>query len=367
MTALLTSQTWVPPAGRRGRGASGNESGRFERLKRLRDDDGWGHADKAPAPLRTHVTADASRRVITRNRSPDIPFDQSINAYRGCEHGCVYCYARPTHAWLGLSPGLDFESRLYAKFDAAKQLRSELARPDYVPSVIALGTNTDPYQPIEARFAITRAILEILAECRHPVSIVTKSPLVTRDIDILTALNDIGPGLVRVALSITTLDRRLARTMEPRAATPARRFDAIRQLSDAGIDTSVMVAPVIPGLTDMELEAILTAARDAGARAAGYIMLRLPLEVKGLFNDWLSESVPNRAGRVMRHVRSMRGGRANDPRFGHRMKGSGPYATLIADRFRLTCRRLGLETETTRFDTTRFLRPVADSRQLSLL
>ncbi|MEQ9349051.1 MAG: PA0069 family radical SAM protein [Alphaproteobacteria bacterium] len=361
-----TSNTRTKPGARRGRGAVSNASGRFEVQVRQPFDDGWNEsADDATQHLVTTVQIDRSRSVISTNASPDIPFDRSINPYRGCEHGCVYCYARPTHAWLGLSPGLDFESRLFAKPDAAEQLRRELARPGYVCRAIALGTNTDPYQPIERRYEITRRILEVLNDCNHPVTIVTKSNLVVRDRDILSAMA--ARGLARVAVSITTLDRSLARHMEPRAPTPGRRLDAVGQLSAAGIPTGVMVAPVIPALTDHESESILSAAADRGAFFAGYVMLRLPLEIADLFREWLDTHEPGRAGRVLSGIRALRGGRLNTSAFGRRMRGEGQEADLLARRFALACGRLGLSRRHEPLDCTQFERPAADGRQMSLL
>lgn len=336
----IANTVFVRPERRRGRAAVSAASGRFEAFERVAFDDGWGSLEGEAEALRTIVARDTSRSVIARNKSPDIPFDRSINPYRGCEHGCIYCFARPTHAWLGLSPGLDFETRLTAKMEAPELLAKEIARPGYKVRPIAIGTNTDPYQPVERRLKIMRGILEVLAEARHPVSIVTKSRLVTRDLDILTDLAK--NRLVRVFLSVTTLDAHLARAMEPRASTPARRLDAIEALNQAGVPAGVMVAPVIPALTDHEMENILNAARDKGAQSAGYILLRLPLEVKELFEEWLHENVPDRAERVMNRVRAMRGGRANDPTFGRRMRGQGVEAELLALRFRQAVKRLGL-------------------------
>ena len=348
---------------RKGRGALTNRAGRYETLDRLAVDDGWGQtgkrtddpADDEPPPLATSVSLDTSRSVIARNTSPDIGFDRSINPYRGCEHGCVYCFARPTHAWLGLSPGLDFETRLFAKPDAAGLLRRELAAPKYAPRAIAMGTNTDPYQPVERRMKITRAILEVLAEHDHPVSIVTKSATVCRDIDILAPMAE--KGLASVAISVTTLDAALARAMEPRAAAPLRRLEAISTLARAGIPVTVMVAPVIPGLTDHELEAILIRARNAGATHAGYILLRLPLELKALFGEWLDTHLPDRKRRVLKRIREMRGGDLYRAGFGERMRGSGAGADLLATRFKLSCRQLGYAGEKPALDTSRFHRP----------
>lgn len=330
---------WQPPPARRGRGAVANPSGRFERFATARFDDGWRTAEDCLTPAKTEVTPEPARTVITRNQSPDIPFDRSINPYRGCEHGCVYCYARPSHAVMGLSPGLDFETRLFAKPQAAERLKAELAKPGYRVAPIALGTNTDPYQPVEKTWRITRLILKVLSDCGHPVTIVTKSHLVVRDLDILGPMA--ARGLAKVAVSITTLDRSLARSLEPRASTPARRLDAIRLLADAGVPTGVMVAPVIPGLTDAQMESVMTAARRAGAVEAGWVMLRLPLEVRPLFEAWLEEAKPAAAGRVRSLIRQIRDGRANDPQFHSRMRGTGPYADLVAKRFRLAADRLG--------------------------
>ncbi len=361
----------VHPEGRRGRGALTNESGRFEGLKRVAADadfsfdDGWGGADEAPPSLRTKVTFDSSRTVIARNDSPDVGFDRSINPYRGCEHGCIYCFARPTHAFLGLSPGLDFESRILAKPDAAERLTEELRAPGYRCSMIALGTNTDPYQPTEATMSITRGIIQVLSDFNHPLGIVTKSALVARDIDLLAAMA--AKGLAQVAISITTLDRKLARRMEPRAATPARRLQTVEALAKAGIPVGVMVAPVIPGLTDPEIESILEAAANAGAAGAGYILLRLSMEIKALFKDWLAEAVPHRATRVMRLMREARGGRDYDPTFGQRQVGTGAFAELIAQRFRLACERHHLSRESKPLDTSQFQAPPMAGDQLSLL
>ncbi len=348
---------------RRGRGARTNVSGRFERERREVVDDGWDPQEE-PEALRTRVRAERARSIITTNESPDISFDQSINPYRGCEHGCSYCYARPTHAFLGHSPGLDFETELYAKANAAELLERELSSPRYQPRTIALGTVTDPYQPIERQQRITRSLLEVLERARHPVGIVTKSSLVVRDIDILArmAKND----LVKVALSVTTLDRRLARSMEPRASTPERRLDAVRQLTEAGITAQVMVAPIIPGLNDHEIERILEAAKEAGAREAGYVMLRLPLELKDLFREWLATDHPDRANRVLHLLQSMHGGRDYTAEFGLRQKGSGPYAGQVAARFRLALKRLGLNERRLALRKDLFQRPGRHGQQLDL-
>jgi DNA repair photolyase len=317
------------------------------------------------AKTRTKILVDATRTAITRNTSPDIPFDRSINPYRGCEHGCIYCYARPSHAWLGLSPGLDFETRILAKPNAPELLARELARKSYKPRPIALGTNTDPYQPIERRLKITRGILEVLARCDHPLTVVTKSDGPLRDIDILAPMA--ARNLVRVFISVTTQEPELARRLEPRAASPGKRIAAIAELNAAGIPTGVMVAPVIPALTDHEMDAILEAAAAAGAREAGHILLRLPLEVKELFEEWLRAHYPDTADRVLNLVRETRGGALNDPRFGTRMRGEGVYAGLIKRRFEIAVRRLGLALEDlSALDTSRFRAPGSETRQLDL-
>src|SRR3954449_12028403 len=311
---------------RRGRGAQSNASGRFEAEARVAFDDGWQSLEELP-PFKTTVGIDTSRKVITRNESPDIGFDRSINPYRGCEHGCVYCFARPTHANMGLSAGLDFESKLFVKPEAPALLEKELAAPNYSPRVIAIGTNTDPYQPIERKYEVMRGILEVLDRANHPVGIVTKSALVTRDIDILARMAK--RNLVKVALSVTSLDAKIARTMEPRASTPAKRLEALRRLSEAGIPATVMVAPVIPALNDSEIERILDAAAHAGAREASYVLLRLPLEVRDLFREWLMANYPDRYRHVFTLIRDMRGGRDYDSQWGTRMKGTGPMAWMI--------------------------------------
>lgn len=347
---------------RRGRGSDSNRSGRFEVYSRVDVDDGWESGADLP-PLKTDVQIEKPRRIITRNNSPDISFDRSINPYRGCEHGCVYCFARPTHAYMDLSPGLDFETRLFAKPDAARLLEEELSRPGYQPRTIAIGTNTDPYQPIEKRFGIMREILEVLERAGHPVGIVTKSALVMRDVDILSRMA--RRGLAKVALSVTTLDRKLARAMEPRAATPTRRLATIRALSDAGIPTTVMVAPVIPALNEEEIERILDAAYAAGAREAGYVLLRLPLEVRGLFVEFLERCYPDRAKKVMAAMKDTRGGREYDSRWGLRMSGSGPHAWQIGRRFEIATRRLGLNKNKTHLRTDLYVSP-RDAAQLDL-
>lgn len=326
--------------GTKGRGALSNATGRFEAQAREAFDDGWDVEDLDAQLMRTEVSVEAARSIVTRNASPDIPFDRSINPYRGCEHGCVYCFARPTHAYIGLSPGLDFETRLTAKPNAPELLRAAFAKRGYKPAPIAIGANTDPYQPIENRWRIMRGLLEVFLEHRHPVTIVTKGALIMRDVDLLSALAE--HNLVRVALSVTTLDRRLARRMEPRAATPSRRLEAIAALSAAGVPTAAMMAPVIPGLNDHEIEAVLEAAAQSGARAAEYVTLRLPLEVADLFKEWLAEVEPHKAGKVMRLVREMQGGRDYDPEWGKRQRGSGRMAELIGRRFAAATKRLGL-------------------------
>ena len=348
----------------RGRGAGVNMAGRFEAFSRSLFDDGWQGLEDLPA-FRTTVFEEKPKTIISRNDSPDVGFDQSINPYRGCEHGCSYCYARPAHAYMGLSPGLDFESKLFAKPEAAKLLRAELSAKDYVPKTIALGANTDAYQPIERERRITRGILEVLSEFNHPVGIVTKSALVTRDIDILAPMAK--KGLVKVALSVTSLDPKLCRAMEPRAATPAKRLDALAQLSAAGIPTVVLVAPIVPAVNDSEIEAILSAATTAGAQEAGYVMLRLPHEVKDVFRDCLQTTMPERAAKVMSLVKASSGGKDYDARFGARQTGTGPYAWTIGRRFELSCQRLGLNRRKLKLDVSQFTRPPQPGEQLSLL
>jgi DNA repair photolyase len=354
----------IDPDRRRGRGAQTNRSGRFERHAREEVDDGW-ERDEEPAPLKTEIQVEAAKRIITTNDSPDISFDQSINPYRGCEHGCIYCYARPTHTYMGLSAGLDFETKLFVKPNAAALLRQEMAHPRYVPKTIALGANTDPYQPIERDHKITRAVLEVLEAAQHPVGIVTKSALVLRDIDILARMA--SHGLVKVAISVTTLDARLARRMEPRATTPPKRLEAIRRLSEAGVPTAVLTAPIIPALNDSEIEALLEAARGAGASEAGYVLLRLPLEIKELFREWLAAECPDRAKRVIGLLRSMHGGRDYIADWGVRQRGTGPYADQIATRFRLAMQRLGLNERRLELRTDLFRPPVGAGGQMRLL
>jgi len=329
----LSPPTIDPRVQARGRGSLSQADGRYERFASTPFDDGWATFDEPLPPLRTKVTPEKSRKTITYNASPDVGFDRSINSYQGCEHGCIYCYARPRHAFYGLSPGLDFESEIFAKHDAADQLEKELRKPGYKPAPIALGVNTDCYQPTEKRLQITRQILEVISAYNHPVYIITKSAMILRDLDILQDMA--RRNLVGVYISVTTLNRQLARRMEPRAATPARRIDTIRALAEAGIPTGVMVAPIIPGLTEHELDRILEEAANAGAKRAGYVMLRLPLEIRDLFSEWLSEHYPDRARKVFSMIHNMRGGRANDSRFGKRMSGTGPYAIMIGDRFKL--------------------------------
>lgn len=349
---------------RRGRGAGLNPSGRYEPTSRHVFDDGWETLETLP-PFKTEVQVEKPRAIITRNASPDISFDRSINPYRGCEHGCIYCFARPTHSYMGLSAGLDFEAKLFAKPDAARLLERELSRPGYSVRSIAIGTNTDPYQPVEREWRIMRQILEVLSAANHPVGIVTKSALVARDIDILAPMAE--KGLAKVALSVTTLDRRLARLMEPRAATPPKRLETVRRLADAGIPTSVMAAPIIPGLNDHEIERILDSAAAAGAKEAGYVLLRLPQEVSPLFRDWLLRNYPDRYRHVMSLVRSMRDGKDYDAEFGKRMRGSGPYAWQLGRRFTMAARRLGLNQERRRLRTDLFVPPAGTGVQLALL
>ncbi len=360
----LEGTVGVHPDARRGRGAVSNAAGRYEPRGRVALDDGWDNLDAPAPPLRTEILKDSTRTIIARNTSPDISFDRSINPYRGCEHGCTYCFARPTHSYLGMSPGLDFESKIFAKPDAAHLLDKELRAPGYRCRTMAMGTNTDPYQPAERHYKITRSILEVLARFNHPVGIVTKSALVARDIDILHPMAK--KNLARVSLSVTSLDHTLSRKMEPRASTPQRRLAAIRDLSSVGIPTGVMFAPAIPGLNDHEMEGVLEAARDAGATSAGYVMLRLPLEVKDLFQEWLAASVPERASRVMSLVRAMRGGLDYDAKWGERMTGNGPIAEALADRFRLACKRLGLNKPQAPLDTSQFKAPPRAGDQLAL-
>ncbi|NKK66924.1 PA0069 family radical SAM protein [Rhizobium leguminosarum bv. viciae] len=361
---IVSSGLRVEVDRRRGRGAGLNPTGRFEPLQRETVDDGWQTWEELP-PFKTEVQVEKPRTAITRNESPDLSFDRSINPYRGCEHGCIYCFARPTHAYMGLSAGLDFETKLFAKPDAAKLLERELAKPGYKVRVIAIGTNTDPYQPIEKEWRIMRGILEVLNKANHPVSIVTKSAMILRDLDILQEMA--AKNLVRVGISVTTLDRKLARTMEPRAATPPRRLETIRTLAEAGIQTAVMAAPLIPALNDHELERILESAKAAGAAEASYVILRLPLEVSPLFRDWLLQHYPDRYRHVMSLVRSMRGGKDYDAEFGKRMKGAGPYAWQIARRFEMAARRFDLTRRSVPLRDDLFVPPDGSGVQLSLL
>ncbi len=345
----------------KGRGASINPEGRFEQALREAFDDGWeGTLEDDVRRPQTSVTAERVKSIISRNDSPDIPFTQSINPYRGCEHGCIYCYARPSHAYLNLSPGLDFETRLFAKVNAAQVLRKELAKPGYVCSAITIGANTDAYQPAERSWKITRAVLEVAAQCNHPVNIITKNALVERDLDILAPMAE--KGLASVFVSVTTLDHDLARRMEPRASAPARRIEAIRRLTQAGVPVGVMVAPIVPVLTDAETEHILEAASRAGAQSAGFVLMRLPYEVKTLFKDWLAQHYPLKAAHVMSRVTQMRDGRENDPQFGTRMRGSGEFADLLKLRFGSACKRLRLNLERRALDTTRFRPPRLDGQ-----
>ncbi len=348
----------------KGRGSGSAVDGRYLEHSREAVDDGW---QQPPEDKRipTTVTVEKARTIISRNQSPDIPFDRSINPYRGCEHGCIYCYARPTHAYHDLSPGIDFESRLFAKPNAAELLRQELSHKNYRCRPIALGTNTDPYQPVERQWQITRAIVEVLKECRHPLTIVTKSWLVERDIDLLAPMA--AANLVKVFLSVTTLDQKLARVMEPRASAPQRRLQSIRILHDAGIPTGLMFAPVIPFINDAEMEKVLEHGREAGAATAGYVMLRLPHEIKQLFKEWLQLHAPLKAKHVMNIVRDIRRGKENDPNFHSRMRGSGEYAHLIRQRFQAACKRFGLNQEGRReLDTSAFRAPLPESGQQSL-
>lgn len=353
----------------KGRGSVTNRTGRFERHETARIDDGWLLAEDvdgtgAPPP-KTKLGVDGARKVITRNDSPDVPFDRSINPYRGCEHGCVYCFARPTHAYLGLSPGLDFETKLFWKPNAAELLVRELAKPSYRCAPIAFGTNTDPYQPVERQTEATRGLLRVLNEARHPYTIVTKNALVCRDLDLLVPAA--RENRVRVMLSVTTLDRHLANKMEPRASTPEKRIAAIRRLTEAGVPTGVLVAPVIPALNDHEIETILERVVEAGAVSAGYVMLRLPLEIKDLFQEWLHAHYPDRAERVLSLIRQSRDGALNQAQFGKRMRGTGPFADLIANRFRLARRRLGLDTRRqSDLDCSAFIAPRLPSPQMDL-
>jgi DNA repair photolyase len=349
---------------RRGRGARSNRAGRFESELRETFDDGWESLGELE-PFKTDVYRETAKSIISTNDSPDISFEQSINPYRGCEHGCIYCFARPTHSYLGHSAGLDFETKLYAKVNAAELLERELAHPRYLPKYIALGAVTDPYQPIEREHRITHSILEVLERASHPVGIVTKSALVVRDVDILARMA--SRGLVKVAISVTTLDRRIARKMEPRAATPPKRLEAIRALAQAGVPVAVMTAPIVPAINDSEIERILAAAHEAGATEAGYVLLRLPLELKELIREWLLTEFPERAARAINILRSMHGGKDYTPEWRVRQRGRGPYAEQIGARFRLATKRLGLNERTSKLRTDLFRRPVPQGGQLPLL
>ncbi|HXF17067.1 MAG TPA: PA0069 family radical SAM protein [Burkholderiales bacterium] len=345
----------------KGRGATLNVEGRFEHLSREPFEDGWDVApEEGPARPETIVTAERVTTIISKNDSPDIPFTLSINPYRGCEHGCIYCYARPSHAYLNLSPGIDFETRLFAKVNAADRLREELSKPGYSCSAITIGANTDPYQPAERDWKITRSILEVASDCNQPVSIITKNAMVERDLDILVSMAE--KNLAHVYISVTTLEHELARRMEPRASAPSRRIQAIRRVAEAGVPVSVMVAPVVPLLTDSETEHILEAARDAGALSAGYVLMRLPYEVKELFKDWLMHHYPLKAEHVMSRVKQMRAGRENDPNFGSRMRGSGEFADLLRTRFEKACHRLGLNQQRRTLETGLFRHPRLDGQ-----
>lgn len=346
-------ETRIPLTALRGRGVASRPDNRYSDFARVRESDGW--IPDEPAPVATELILDTAKSVITRNDSPDVPFDLSINPYRGCEHGCAYCFARPSHAYLGLSPGLDFETRIAWKPDAPERLRAELARPRYVPSPIALGINTDGWQPVERRLGLTRAILEVLHETRHPVSIVTKSALIERDVDLLADMA--SDDLVTVMFSVTTLDTQLARRMEPRAATPQRRLQAMRRLRDAGVPVGVLFAPLIPALNDHEMESVFEAAVEAGAQSGGYVLLRLPLEVRDLFREWLETHVPGRAAHVMSLMRQLHGGREYDSNFGKRMRGEGPFADVLSQRFRIIAARLGLNRSKRALDRTKFRPP----------
>ncbi|MBN9311282.1 MAG: PA0069 family radical SAM protein [Devosia sp.] len=361
--ADLIARRFVDPALNRGRGAQTNKGSRFDRESREAVDDGWGMVEDLK-PFETIEHVERARTIITRNESPDIGFDRSINAYRGCEHGCSYCFARPTHAYLGHSPGLEFERDIYVKTNAVEQLRRELADKRYRPRPIAMGTNTDPYQPAERKHRLTRGILELLLETRHPVTITTKSALVVRDLDILKPLAELN--LVRVALSITSMDHKLSRKMEPRASTPEKRLEAVRLLSEAGVPTTVMAAPMIPAINDMELERILDAAAAQGARDASAILVRLPLEVRDIFREWLLRHFPDRVSHVMGLIRDARGGKDNDPNFHTRFVGDGPYATLLRQRLERAKERYGLNKTIPALRTDLFQHPSVDDGQMSL-
>ncbi len=348
----------------RGRGARSNASGRYEAEVREAFDDGWTPEDDEAAPLRTTVAPEKAKVIISRNDSPDVGFSASINPYRGCEHGCIYCYARPAHAYMGLSPGLDFESKLFFKPEAARLLEAELSNPRYKPELIHIGGNTDPYQPQERLLRVTRQVIEVLLKFRHPFSVITKSALVVRDLDLLAEAGTMN--LVRVAISITSLDRTLSRSMEPRAATPEKRIDAVRRLTAAGVPVTVMFAPCIPGLNDHEMEAVLERAAEAGATGAGYVALRLPMEIKDLFREWLETDHPDRARRVMSLVRQMRGGKDYDAQWGSRMKGEGPIGELMSARFKAAQKRYALNQRGGELDMSQFRRPPKAGDQIDL-
>jgi DNA repair photolyase len=356
-----------PVAPDKGRGATLNPGNRFAHAEREAFDDGWAveleREGEAPPPLKTVVTIQQSRTIVSHNDSPDIGFSSSINPYQGCEHGCIYCYARPSHAYLDLSPGLDFETKLFAKPEAAALLRKEFDNPRYRPQVIVIGANTDPYQPIEREWKITRSLLQVFLDYRHPVGLITKSALVERDIDLLAELA--RHNLARAFVSITSLDKTLARRMEPRAAAPHRRLEAVKRLTEAGIPVGVMTAPMIPALNDGDMEAILEAAAERGATMAGYTFIRLPYEIKDLFKAWLAEHYPQRAEHVMSVIRQMRGGKEYDSSFGQRMHGSGNFAELLEHRFTIACRRLKLNQQRKELETGLFRRPLAGG-QMSL-
>ncbi len=358
--AISTPADHAHPDARHGRGALTNVGSRYDSERRHREDDGWDNLEQADA-IRTVLHNDATRSIIARNTSPDISFDRSINPYRGCEHGCVYCFARPSHAYLGFSPGLDFETQIMVKRDAAALLRKELGAKSYRAAPMGMGTNTDPYQPVERELKITRSVLEVLLETRHPLTMVTKNFLITRDIDILAEMAKLN--LVKCFLSVTSLDRRLARAMEPRASTPPKRIEAIRLLNQAGIPCGVMTAPMIPALNDMELERILEAAHEAGAREAGYVLLRLPFELKEIWREWLAEHYPDRASKVMKLVQESRGGKDYEPDFGDRMRGEGAYAMLLSQRFRLATKKLGFNQRRLSLRSDLFTPPARDARQ----
>jgi len=360
----------LPDQPKKGRGAVSNAAGRFEPHARVAIDDGWNLVDEEAAPpkLKTEVTVECAKSALTRNASPDLPFDRSLNPYRGCEHGCVYCYARPSHAYMNLSPGLDFESKLFVKKDLAAVLEAELRKPSYQPAPVMIGANTDPYQPIERNHRITRELLEVLHAYRHPAVIITKSHLITRDVDLLREMA--AEGLVSVGISLTTLDAGLARTMEPRASTPPKRLEAMRVLSGAGVPVAVLAAPMVPTLNDHELEAILQASSVAGATVATYILLRLPRELHGLFDEWLQTHVPNKAKRVMSLLSQSRGGGHNDSQFGTRMTGTGVHAQLLSQRFGLACKKLGLvraDPGEFKLNVDAFTRPARVGDQLTLI